>query len=375
MAVCKRVHIMYVISTLANEGPTRVLLNIIRNLDRSHFSPLVVTINSEKQNSMLPEFNRLDIPIIQLGNSTENKARGITGRLRELKQLVIESNMDIIHAHCPRSLMFLVAINSSSAKSFYTLHIYPEHQYNIIHGPIKGRLITALSNFALRFIDRPIACSDSVAFEYLTHKGLSFSAVNNGIEPLVISDSLSRSSALQYLGLDPNRRYLLYIGRLSSEKRIVELARTFSSMDRSEFSLVVVGAGPEEAALQSIECSHIHLMGFHADIRQFLVGCDFYISPSATEGLANTLLEAMSVGMPSLLSDISSHRFVIEQCSGFVGTLFDPLSKESMLEGMACVLEHDSDVARTGIKENFRSLFHAQVMTRGYESIYREMIA
>ncbi len=375
MNVCKPIKILYAISSLANEGPTRVLLNVVRNLDRSQFDPTVVTFTAEKSSSLLAEFQSISVPIIQLMDTIQAKPTGTLHRARAFRHLMLTGHFQIAHAHCPRSLFFLVAATPRSVKLAYTVHGYPDTQFKVIHGAIKGPIITAGSNLALRLIDQPIACADSVAAEYLEKKGLTFPAVNNGIEPMSLAHCGDRNTALECLGLDPSKRHLLFVGRLSAEKRIQELVRSFAALNMPQIDLVVVGNGPDEAMLRTIPNKHIHLMGFHSDIRPFLAGCDYYISPSATEGLANSLLEAMSVGMPSLLSDIPSHRSVIQICDRFVAQTFDPTSPESLIAGVKTLLEQDTEFVRAGIRENFQTLFHAQIMTRGYEAIYREMIA
>lgn len=375
MTACNPIKILYAISSLANEGPTRVLLNVVRNLDRQQFEPSIVTFISEKDSSLLTEFRALGVPIYPLIDQLQDKPARILGRLRALRQLLLRGNFRIAHAHCPRSLFFLVAATPRSVKSAYTVHCYPDTQFKVIHGPFKGPIITAGANLALRLIDQPIACADSVASEYLQKRGYTFPAVNNGIEPMSLASYGERNSVKKDLGLDPERRYLLFIGRLSAEKRITELVRTFSKIDNPQVDLVVVGVGPEEASLRAFSNAHLHMAGFHSDIRPFLAACDYYISPSATEGLSNSLLEAMSVGMPSLLSDIPSHRSVIQKCSGFVAKMFDPSSPESLVAGIKYLQEQDSEYVRAGIRENFQSLFHAKAMTQGYETLYKEMLA
>ena len=374
MAVCSPIEILYVISSLANEGPTRILLNLIHHLDKDRFAPSVVTLKNEKDNSLLTEFQSLGIPIVRLAGTSPSRSVGTFRRLRALRQQLIRGNFQIAHAHCPRSLFFLVAAAPRVVKCAYTVHAYPGAFYKVIFGSLMGPVIAACANLALRFIDQPIACADSVAAEYLEKRGLTFPAVNNGIEPMNLVSLGDRNAVLTSLGLEPNRRYLLFIGRLSAEKRIAELVRTFNAIDLPPADLVVVGAGPEEAALRAMSSAYLHVVGYHKDIRPFLAACDYYISSSATEGLANTLLEAMSVGMPSLLSDIPSHRFVIQKCSGFVAHMFDPTSPESLLAAIRSLQERDSKEIRSDIQQNFQTLFHAQAMTRGYEALYKEMV-
>ncbi|MCX6595975.1 MAG: glycosyltransferase family 4 protein [Acidobacteria bacterium] len=74
-------------------------------------------------------------------------------------------------------------------------------------------------------------------------------------------------SAGQRFGLDPDRRYLIYAGRLAPEKRVdlllkafVQLAEEFPGWD-----LLVVGSGPDQAALAALAApvsARVHWTGF-----------------------------------------------------------------------------------------------------------------
>lgn len=374
MTSLRPIKIVYAISSLVNEGPTRILLNLVRNLDRKHFVAQVVTFRPERENSLIGEFAAAGMPVTQLCGGADGPISGSVERIGAFKRLVDTTEADIIHAHCPRSLFTMVASRPRRAKSVYTLHVFPEQQYRIIHGPLKGPLITATSNAMLRFVDRPIACSESVKDEYIVKKGMRFPAVNNGIEPVDLQGLPQRDQILQAFGLNPSRYYLLFIGRLSGEKRIVELVKAFKKVGLSDVSLIVVGDGPDMSLLRQIASEKVHLMGFHSDIRPFLAASDCYISPSSTEGLANSLLEAMSAGLPGLLSEIPSHRFVMDRCKGFVATAFDPLSPKSLMQNLATVREYDAKHVRVNVRSNFEDLFHSRVMTSGYENHYMELM-
>jgi glycosyltransferase involved in cell wall biosynthesis len=367
------IKIVYAISSLVNEGPTRILLNLAKNLDRERFSAQVVTLRSERDNSLIREFAAAETPVTQLGGDGRGRLSNTVERIGAFRRLVDASEADIVHAHCPRSLFTMVASRPHRAKSVYTLHVFPEQQYRIIHGRLKGPLITATSNAVLRFVDRPVACSESVKDEYLAKKGMRFPAVNNGIEPIDLQGLPQRDQILQSFGLNTRLYYLLFVGRLSGEKRIVELVEAFEKARLPDVGLMVVGDGPDMPLLRQISGEKVHLMGFQSDIRPFLVASDCYISPSSTEGLANSLLEAMSAGLPGLLSEIPSHRFVMDRCSGFVARAFDPLSPTSLTQSLATVREHEPEQVRDNVRSNFRDLFHARVMTSGYEDHYTEL--
>lgn len=374
MISLRPIKILYVISSLANEGPTRILLNLVKNIDRSRFDPQVVTLTPERDSSLIADFEAAKVPVLELSGSTNGVIHGSVARMAAFKRLADATGADIVHAHCPRSLLTIVAGRPRKAKLVYTLHVYPNKQYKIIHGALKGPIITAVSNALLRFVDRPIACSESVREEYILRKRMHFPAVNNGIEPIDLQGISQREEVLRGLGLDPLNYYLLFVGRLSAEKRIVELVKTFGQADIPNVELIIVGNGPDMHHLRQISGDKVHLMGYHSDVRPFLAASDCYISPSSTEGLANSLLEAMSTGLPCLLSEIPSHRFVMDRCDGFVGTCFDPLSQTSLRQSLTTVRDCIPDKVHSNVRSNFDTFFNSRVMAAGYEKHYMELV-
>ena len=49
----------------------------------------------------------------------------------------------------------------------------------------------------------------------------------------------------------------------------------------------------------------VHLVGHRGDVRDIIAAADVYALSSVNEGMANTLLEAMSVGAPIVATDVS----------------------------------------------------------------------
>ena len=99
-------------------------------------------------------------------------------------------------------------------------------------------------------------------------------------------------------------------GRFAPEKRLVELAERWSVVtDRWPGArLVVIGDGPEADRLEEVG---VELRGRVDDVSPALQGADLYVSASSAEGLSNSLLEAMAVGLPCVVTDVGGVRDVI----------------------------------------------------------------
>ncbi len=113
---------------------------------------------------------------------------------------------------------------------------------------------------------------------------------------------------------------VLFVGRLSIQKNISLLLDVFvrSKFDPS-VKLVVVGGGDQETTLLASygKCDNVIFTGPIRDenrIIEILRGSDIFALPSRREGLSLALLEAMSVGLACVSTEVGGHRELLEGC-------------------------------------------------------------
>lgn len=156
-----------------------------------------------------------------------------------------------------------------------------------------------------------------------------------------------------------NKR-IVFIGRFSKIKNLYNLVEAFSDLG-SDTSLVLIGDGEEREYLKKhakkVGCGLI-LKGIvpHEKIPYELNQCDVFALPSFSEGQPKVLLEAMSCGLPCIVSDIPSLREIIRD--GFNGFLCKTNS-DSIKKCIKRVLDKPSISEKVGknarefIKKNF----------------------
>jgi glycosyltransferase involved in cell wall biosynthesis len=104
---------------------------------------------------------------------------------------------------------------------------------------------------------------------------------------------------------------LLHVSRLVPVKDQESLLRAFALAKQyvSDLQLWIVGDGPLRSRLQeitrelSIE-SATHFFGEQSDVAPFYLAADLFVMSSVSEGLPVSLLEALSAGLPSVLTDV-----------------------------------------------------------------------
>lgn len=108
----------------------------------------------------------------------------------------------------------------------------------------------------------------------------------------------------------PARRVLLAVGRLDPVKNFGGLLAVFARLsDRHpEWDLVILGDGPERAALQAARKAwglegRVVLPGMAGNVAQWHERCDLFVLSSHSEGFPNALAEALCQGMPVVSVD------------------------------------------------------------------------
>lgn len=140
--------------------------------------------------------------------------------------------------------------------------------------------------------------------------------------------------------LPPNSVLVVYLGRLTVEKRVDHLLRIWPDI-RAAFpqaQLLIIGTGPEEAQLQtqSVSVPGVQFTGQVNNALSYLQAADLFVLPSATEGLSNSLLEALSSGLPVLATSVGGTPDVISH--GVNGYLIPPDDLSALKMGLMTLL-------------------------------------
>ncbi len=131
-----------------------------------------------------------------------------------------------------------------------------------------------------------------------------------------------------------------FCGRVEKVKGLDTLIEAFKNLKiQSELELEVIIAGNGSYINQIKDMARsagveecIEFLGSIDDVPGFLNEIDIYIQPSYAEGLSNSVLEAMSAGLPVIASKISGNLDLVED--GVNGMLFEPGNSVALSEKM-----------------------------------------
>ncbi len=192
----------------------------------------------------------------------------------------------------------------------------------------------------------------------------------------------NRDQLLAELDLSPNAFVVGFIGRLAKQKRVEDLIWMVEILRqiRPQLQLVVIGDGPERERLErftrDIHChAHVTFLGHREDAARFLPAFDVFGLASSFEGMSNSIMEAMSAGLPIVASDIPPNReLVVQSETGFLFKLADTVGIMQFVRRLIDEPDLAKRLGQAG-RERIQREFNVQRMVGGYANIYRELIA
>lgn len=337
--------IVFLLTACKKTGPVQQMLNIIKNLDRDEFEPHLVTLYPESEGSQLDKY----LPYAEHHFAPSGKLALVTGRDALLRKVLEEIKPDVIHSL--GVFPDYAVCRMKRWKQIITLRNYVYDDYPALRGIILGNLEAQLHIYAMKHTAKTVTCSESLAKIYKEKLGLTYDFVRNGvdIDEYTMPTISEKKTIRKELGLSEDAFIFAYSGPMIERKNVGFLLDVFSKQFKGNNNVVLLllGGGTLLENYQSLygNICNIKFQGNVNNVSHYLKACDAYVSTSKSEGLPNSVLEAMATGLPVILSDIEQHLEIYNVDKG-IGYVY-----------------HQGDAAELGMKLN-EIRFHAEGMGR-----------
>lgn len=269
-------------------------------------------------------------------------------------------DIDIIHLHSSKA-GFLGRIVSfllgKSKKTIYTPHAISFLRLDV--SSKKRKIFIWMEKFASFFGGKIVACSQSEkeAIEDQGIKNVIF--INNGIKPLQIEKKVNTSDKIT----------IISVGRLSIQKNpklFNDIALEF--IDNPNIQFIWCGDGELKSELTS---PNIKCTGWieRKTLENYLANADIYLSTSLWEGLSLSVLEAMSIGLPVILSNCVGNRDLVQD-NGFLYK-----NKKEATNDINELIENRALIDKKGYNSKILmdNNFYIENMAISYLNIYKGM--
>lgn len=202
-----------------------------------------------------------------------------------------------------------------------------------------------LRKLAFRSLDRVVVLTEDMQGEVrkLGFRDSQISLIPNSVEMQAADNhqfAIETSTA--------ERLEILYCGRISKEKSLTTLIEALSLLGAEGVScrLRLVGGdhgGRADSGPLKLQCAslpkniEVEFLGHQDVVREFYQSSDIFVLPSISEGMSNSLLEAMSYGLVCVVSDIPANRFVIQ--NRINGLLFRCRDAQNLKEQLKILID------------------------------------
>jgi glycosyltransferase involved in cell wall biosynthesis len=158
----------------------------------------------------------------------------------------------------------------------------------------------------------------------------------------VESDFYPRENRRKELfGIDKNRKVVLFAGRVSEEKGVMELPAIMTELRKKDpsIALVIAGKGPAEEKLRKA-VPYAVFLGWvpHNHLPEIYSSADLLVLPSQFDTFGCVILEALACGLPAVSYETKGPKEIIEH--GRSGFLFK--GREEMSSAIGAYLENES---------------------------------
>jgi glycosyltransferase involved in cell wall biosynthesis len=233
--------------------------------------------------------------------------------------------------------------------------IASQRQLGDLLTPMKRRI----QNLVFRLADC-VVCNSSAAADQLARDGVSntkLAVISNGLPPEAFQE------ALPALPHEPGVMRIGMIARMNERAKNHALFLRAAAVVANRFPLaefVLVGDGPfreewEELAQQLGIGPRTHFLGERHDITSVLAALDVVVSPSRSESLSNTILEAMATGRPVVATRVGGNPEIVRDRE--TGLLIAPEDEGALANALETMLA-SPDLAREW-GESARRIAHA----------------
>lgn len=193
-----------------------------------------------------------------------------------------------------------------------------------------------------------------------------------------------RAALRRELNLSEDTPVVVFVGRLDAQKELPWLVGAFARVVREKPGaiLALVGEGPlrsqiaQLAAGLGLERQVIFTGRLDASgVLKWLQAGDVFALVSAIEGLPLVVIEAMSAGLPPLVSDIPAHTQLIEH--GVHGWIVETGNEEAIARGLVRLLDDPGLRARLGAAARRRMIeqYSTPKVIDCYEALFESLLA
>ena len=334
--------ILFIINRLGGGGAERVLVTLANQLATEKNKVKILVYNkSDRQYDINDDIEIEQVCDEYIKNRCLNKVKRILKIRKKIKEYKPEDiitfeyfvNMQVIIANAFLKNRIIISERNDPAKTG------------------NGRITKRIRNILYKHADC-LVCQTEEAKEYFPRKVQE--------RTVIIPNPIMPNLPKRYEGI--RKKEIVTFCRIEKQKNLIMLIDAFEMLVKEfpEYKLSIYGEGSEKEHLKEyIEKEKakdkITLYDFAEDIHNKIIDCAMYVSSSNYEGISNSMIEAMGIGLPTICTDCpcGGARMMIENnVNGILVPVGDVNALYEAMKKVICDLEFAKKISKNAIEIN-----------------------
>lgn len=355
----KQIHILYTIPNFDTAGSGKVVYDLVNHLDKDRFKVSIACRHNK--GSFFKEIASLGLPIHFIETTVPLRPYfTLMQRLKPFQRFLKKEKIDVVHSwHWSSDWSEPLACKMIGVSYLYT-------KKSMGWGNVHWKIKSYLSRFIIT-----VNTDMKAFFPYKSQQQLiPFGLDTNAYQPELFTKKVAETTFK-----------IITVANLVPVKHIELLIQALHQLKHLTIHLDIVGdtrnAYAEELKQMVTDLQldrQVSFLGLQADVRPLLAQSDLYVIPSKKEGMPMALVEAMTMAVPVLGSDISGIRYVLQDFD----TLLFPESDVLALVDKILMIYHQSPEERKGLGVALRAYcvkhFSIQTFIAAHEQLYLKLI-
>jgi len=373
------IKILYILEATSG-GTQKHVIDIAKKIDRSEFQ--IDIVYSTNRNKHFNEeagglFNQIfGLPIHRNASLTDIVT------INTIRKIIRKNKYDIIHCHSTKAgFVGRIAAFLSRHKNI----IYSPHGFMFCDTRIKfKRNLYLLLEKYLGFLTKKIVAVSGSERELAIDNNIvpdkKIITINNSIDPSEFIDFNYINKVKDKFRDKSDDIILGTVGRLFYQKDPMTLIRSFKIINQRipNTKLILVGDGPLEndcmKLVNELGLAHkVKFEGFQKDSKSFYKTFDIFILSSHYEGMPYALLEAMSMGIPAVGTDVTGIKDLINH--GETGYLVPEGDYHELARSVIKLIEHPDQLSMFSLnsKDKARLNYNLNNGIKDYQNFYNSL--
>ncbi len=375
----RTITVAYIVNSFRYGGLERCVARLGAGLERGRFRPVVICLT--ESGGAENWLGRDDVPVVELRKRPGNDWNVV----RRLAEVLRREQVDVVHSH-----NWVTLVETTLARRWAQTPVHVHAQRGMFHhGQDAARWKQAARRMATRWAcsraDAVVAVADSVRDDLIETWGVAADSVQvipNGVD--VPSHDASGETARRLrasLGIAADAVVVGSVGRLVPVKDFATLIRAAAQVGQQAGCVhgMIVGDGPEMPRLRDVIAelgvgNRVHLVGEQSNVGDWLQAMDIYVNCSLSEGMSQSVLEAMALGRPLVVTDVGENRALAGGEDG-CGVIVPAGCPDELARGIGRLLPSAARLAygqRAAARHGSR--YALETMLSAYEGLYERLM-